>query len=137
MYNNKIKVRIRYGETDRMGYAHHANYPLYLEEARMELLRSLGIDYKELEDSGIILPVVTYNIKFIYPVFYDDIITIKTTLTDLTAIKLNFDYKIYNQLGKLVSTAKVVLVYVDAKTRKFTSPPKSIKANYALVNDTN
>ena len=135
MFSNKTKIRIRYGETDRMGYAHHANYPLYLEQARMELLRNIGIDYKELEDSGIILPVTSFNIKFSHPVFYDDVITIKTTLKDLKAIKLIFDYKIYNQQAKLVTTANVALVFVNSKTKKFISPPEIIMKNRIVLDD--
>ncbi len=81
MIEHQTTIKTRYGETDKMGYVHHSNYPLYLEEARMDLLQEIGMDYKEIEDSGVILPVVSMNFRFYSPPFY---------------------YEIFNQLNKLV-----------------------------------
>lgn len=133
MYCHETKIRIRYCETDSMGYAHHSNYLLYLEQARMELLRNLGIDCKKMEDSGIILPVVSVNVKYSLPIFFDDIITVKTILKDLTEIKLIFDYKIYNQHNKLVTTAKVAVIFADLKTGKPIMPPEDFIKKVELV----
>ena len=130
MIEHQIKIRIRYGETDKMGYVHHSNYPLYLEEARMELLRKIGLNYKEIEDSGVILPVVAMNFRFYSPIFYDDVITIKTALTRPLDIKLIFHYEIYNQMNKLVSKAETTLVYVNSKTRKLIRPPKEYQKKF-------
>ena len=113
-----------------MGYVHHSNYPLYLEEARMELLRKIGLNYKEIEDSGVILPVVAMNFRFYSPIFYDDVITIKTALTQPSDIKLIFHYEIYNQMNKLVSKAETTLVYVNSKTRKLIRPPKEYQKKF-------
>ncbi|MFC2151051.1 acyl-CoA thioesterase [Bacteroidota bacterium] len=118
MYSHETKTRIRYGETDRMGYAHHANYPLYFEEGRMELLRSLDLNYKDLEDSGIILPVISINTKFLSPVYYDDVLTIMTILKEIPRTRLKFYYEVLNQNKKLVTRADVVLAFVDSETRK-------------------
>ena len=118
MYSHETKIRIRYGETDRMGYAHHANYPLYFEEGRMELLRSLGLNYKDLEDSGIILPVISIYTKFLSPVYYDDILTIKTIIKEFPRTRLKFNYEVVNQNKKLVTKADVELAFVDSDSRK-------------------
>ena len=118
MYSHETKIRIRYGETDRMGYAHHANYPLYFEEGRMELLRNLDLNYKDLEDSGIILPVISINTKFLSPVYYDDVLTIKTILKEVPGARLKFDYEVVNQKNKPVTKADVELAFVDSETRK-------------------
>ena len=118
MYSHETKIRIRYGETDRMGYAHHANYPLYFEEGRMELLRSLDLNYKDLEDSGIILPVISINTKFLSPVYYDDVLIIKTILKEIPRTRLRFDYEVVNQNKKLVTKADVELAFVDSDSRK-------------------
>lgn len=124
MTEHKTTIRVRYGETDRMGYAHHSSYALYLEEARMEYLRQIGLDYKMIEDSGIILPLSSLNIRYSYPIFFDDIIVIQTRLEQPADIKLKFKYKIYNQKKKLVSWAETTLVFVDAKTRRLIPTPK-------------
>jgi acyl-CoA thioester hydrolase len=78
MYSVKNQIRVRYAETDRMGYVYYGNYAQYFEVARVEMLRGLGISYKTLEDSGIMLPVLDFTIKYIKPAFYDDLLTIKT-----------------------------------------------------------
>ena len=124
MIKHQTTIKIRYGETDKMGIVHHSNYPLYLEEARMDLLQEIGMNYGEIEDSGVILPVVSMNFRFCSPLFYDDVITIKTALTRPSGIKLIFDYEIFNQLNKLVCKAETTLVFADMKTRKPIRPPK-------------
>ena len=124
MIEHQIFIRVRYGETGKMGYVHHSNYPLYLEEARMELLQKIGLNYKEIEDSGVILPVVSMNFRFYSPIFFDDVITIKTALTRPSDIKLIFHYEIFNQVNKLVTKAETTLVFVNLKTRKLIWPPE-------------
>ena len=135
MIEHQTIIRTRYGETDKMGYVHHSNYPLYLEEARMELLRKIGLNYKEIEDSGVILPVVSMNFRFYSPIFYDDVITIQTALTWPSDIKLIFHYELYNQMNKLVSKAETTLVYVNSKTRKLMRPPKEYQKKIKEVVD--
>ena len=90
----------------------------------MELLQKIGLNYKELEDSGIVLPVVSMNFRFYSPIFFDDVITIKTTLELTSEIKLIFHYEIFNLVNKLVSKAETTLVFVNLKTRKLIWPPK-------------
>ena len=83
MYSTENKIRVRYAETDRMGYVYYGNYAQYFEVARVEMLRNLGISYKSLEDSGVILPVIDFTIKYIKPAFYDDFLTVKITLKQM------------------------------------------------------
>ena len=88
MFNTETKIRVRYAETDRMGYVYYGNYATYFEVARVESLRTMGMTYKEMEDQGIILPVLEYYIKFIKPAFYDDLLTIKTTIPTLPTARI-------------------------------------------------
>ncbi|NJM15152.1 MAG: acyl-CoA thioesterase [Bacteroidales bacterium] len=111
-------IRVRYGETDSMGYAHHGNYPLYFEEGRTELIRKLGTDYKYMEEMGILMPVVSLEIKYLAPVYYDDVLTIKTTLLELPVVKIIFEYEITNVKDEVVCRANTMLAFVDAQSRK-------------------
>ena len=112
MFCNETKIRVRYAETDRMGYSYYGNYATYFEVARVEALRALGITYKSLEDEGVLLPVVEYNIRFLKPAFYDDEIVVKTTITDLPSIRIRFEYETFRGEEKL-NTAWTELVFVD------------------------
>ena len=124
MRTDKIEIRIRYAETDQMGVVHHGNYALYLEMARIEWLRKLGISYKKMEEDGIALPVVSLSVKYKKSIQYDDVITVKTTLKKRPTASVEFEYEILNDLGQILSTANVVLVFVDLKKNKPTRPPK-------------
>lgn len=118
MLYNETKIRVRYGETDRMGYLHHGTYALYFEEGRTELLRQLGLSYKQMEDDGVLLPLNSMNIKYYLPAYYDDELIIKTYLRKLPAVRLEFEYEIYNQKEELLCEASTTLVFVSAITRK-------------------
>ncbi len=124
MIEHQTTIRVRYGETDKMGYVHHSSYVLYLEEARMEYLREIGLDYTEIEDAGIILPLSSLNIRYSSPIFFGDIITVKTRLEEPADIKLVFTYKIFNQKQKLVSIAETTLAFLDSSSRKLIPTPK-------------
>ena len=121
-YNSKI--RVRYGETDQMGVVYHGNYAQYLEIGRIELLRSLGISYKKMEEEGIILPVVSISLKFMKSAVYDEVINVRTQLNKIPTATLDFDYKITNEKGELLSTANTVLVFVDKSTKRPTKCPQ-------------
>ncbi len=122
--NISIKVRVRYGETDRMGVVYHGNYTQYLEVARVEWLRQFEISYKEMEDDGIILPVVSLKIHFIRSAYYDDVLTVDLALTKRPTASIQFDYKIYNQHQELISTAHTTLAFIDkASGRPMRCPP--------------
>jgi len=123
MYTHKTKLRVRYGETDQMKYAYYGVYAQYFEVGRVELLRSLGITYRELEEMGFALPVVNYNIDYKRPAFYDDKLTIETSIHEIPKVKIVFNYKTINEKGDLLNTAETTLVFVDSDTGKPCLPP--------------
>jgi len=118
MIEQETNITIRYGETDQMGYVHHSNYALYLEEARMDLFRCYGLDLVVLEREGIILPVVNMEIRYVMPLHFGDWITVETSLKKGGKFKLEFKYKIRNQDQKLVAKAKTALVFAEKETGK-------------------
>ena len=118
MYTNEIQIRVRYAETDRMGYVYYGHYAAYFEVARVEMLRSLGFSYKKLEDEGVILPVLDYNIKYIRPGYYDDLLTIKTTIKELPTARMRFNYETFNEKKELINIAETTLVFVNKKYRE-------------------
>lgn len=126
MVTNKISFRVRYGETDQMGVVYHGNYAQYLEMARIEWLRDLGISYKELEASGVMLPVVNLSVKYLKPAMYDDILTVIVKLKKIPTVRIIFDYEILNQNGELLSEANTVLAFMDGATKRPIRCPKSI-----------
>ncbi len=123
MYTHKTELRVRYGETDQMKYAYYGVYAQYFEVGRVELLRSLGITYKELEELGFALPVVNYNINYKKPAFYDDKLTIETSIKETPSIKIIFNYRTLNEKGEVLNTAETTLVFVDSDTGKPCLPP--------------
>lgn len=112
-FNHKISFRVRYGETDQMGVVYHGNYAQYLEMGRVEWLRQLGVSYRALEESGVMLPVIELSLKFKKPALYDDILTVSTQLVQLPSVKIAFDYEIKNQREELLVTAHTVLAFMD------------------------
>ena len=123
MFITETQVRVRYGESDRMGYAYYGNYPLYYEVGRTEMLRSLGLSYKSMEDAGIILPVINLQSNYLAPALYDDLLTVKTFLKELPAVRIRFEYEVYNETGEKLNFGETTLVFSDAKTRKPRRPP--------------
>lgn len=115
---HKTSVRVRYGETDKMGVVYHANYAQYFEIGRTEWLRSLGVSYKYIENNGIILPVVSLNCNFFQSAFYDDVLMVTTTLKKQPMVKIEFDYEIHNQHNQLLCTGNTTLAFLDIKTKK-------------------
>ena len=126
MYTTEIQIRVRYAETDRMGYVYYGHYSTYFEVARVEMLRSLGFSYKKLEDEGVILPVLDYNIKYIRPGFYDDLLTIKTTIKELPTARMRFSYETFNEKKELINIAETTLVFVNKETGRPGSPPDDL-----------
>ncbi len=116
--SDEIEIRVRYGETDQMGYVYHGNYAQYLEMGRIEWLRKLGISYKKMEEEGIMLPVLSLSINFKKSAYYDDVINVKTQLLKMPSARIEFDYILTNQNREIISTANVVLVFVDMKSKR-------------------
>ncbi|PSG88041.1 acyl-CoA thioesterase [Aurantibacter aestuarii] len=122
MYKDKKihshSIRVRYAETDQMGVVHHGNYPTFLEEARTAWLREMGISYKKMEASGIGLPITSVSVKYKKSALYDDVLTIKTILSKIPNVRLEFDYEIYNEAEELLVTAKTELVFINMQTKR-------------------
>lgn len=126
MISNEIQVRVRYAETDQMGYVYYGNYATYFEVARVELLRSIGFSYKKLEEEGIMLPVFEFSIKYFKPAFYDDLLTIKTTIPETPSARIKFVYETFNESGVLLNKAETTLVFISRTTNRPTSIPKDL-----------
>lgn len=118
MPNHKINFRVRYAETDQMGYVYYGNYAQYFEMGRVEWLRNKGITYKEMEESGIMLPVLSLNINYHRPAKYDNRLTLSTTLLKMPALKIDFDYQVHNEEGLLLTSGNTTLVFVNMDTMK-------------------
>ena len=123
MFTSEYKLRVRYSETDRMGFVYYGNYAQYYEVARVEALRSMGFSYKEMEDQGILLPVVDFSIHYYKPAHYDDLLTIKTSIQEIPAVKITFHYECYSQNSELLNKGKVVLAFINGKTGRPCAPP--------------
>lgn len=126
MFDNQTTVRTRYAETDQMGVVYYGNYPQYFEVGRVETLRALGITYRNIEEEGIMLPVLKLEIKYLKPALYDDELTIKTFLKEMPSTRITFHHEIYNSKGDLLTTGLVQLVFVDAATRRPTRCPENV-----------
>lgn len=127
MFESSTQVRVRYAETDQMNVVYHGNYAQYFEVGRAESIRQLGFTYKSMEQMGIVMPIVELHSKFIRPAHYDDLLTIKTTLKELPAdYRIEFNQEVYNEAGKLLTVGKVVLYFIDAKTKEKTTMPAAL-----------
>lgn len=122
-FKHTSSLRVRYGETDQMGYCYYGNYAQYFEVGRVEALRSIGMSYKELEAIGLMLPVSDFSVKYLSPALYDDLLSITTEITELSGSRLIFNYEIKNELNILLSTAATTLVFVTTETMRPTRPP--------------
>tara|TARA_R110002049_G_scaffold306635_1_gene505471 strand:+ start:47465 stop:47863 length:399 start_codon:yes stop_codon:yes gene_type:complete len=123
---DEIQIRVRYGETDQMGVVYHGNYALYLEMGRIEWLRKLGISYKSMEENGIMLPVVSLSINYKKSAGYDDVINVKTQLKNNPTAKIEFEYEITDEKGRILTTAATTLVFIDMKTNRPMRAPQYI-----------
>lgn len=128
MYETLTQLRVRYAETDQMNVVYYGNYAQYFEVGRVESIRSLGITYKDMEASGVIMPVVEMHVKYLRSAKYDDLLTIKTTLRELPVDhKIEFHQEVFNETGKLLTSGKVVLYFLNAATYEKTTMPENLK----------
>lgn len=124
MFTREITIRVGYKDTDAMGIAHHANYAVWYEAARTEALRSLGISYREMEERGVMMPVLELEQRFLAPARYDDLLTIRITLKGLPRARCEFYHEIFNERGELLNTGSVRLAFVAAATRRAVRAPE-------------
>lgn len=127
MFQSVTQIRVRYGETDQMGYVYYGNYAVYLEVARVESLRDAGFSYKEMEESGVLMPVLHFEIKYVRPAFYDDLLSVLTKITQMPDKRIYFEYEVKNEKNELLTLAKTTLAFVDKSTMKSTHIPEKLK----------
>ena len=126
MINGEIKLRVRYSDTDQMGYVYYGRYASYYEVARVELFRSLGFSYKNLEEEGIGMPVINMDTKYLLPIKYDEEIIIKTRIEELPSSKIIFYYDIFNKKNNLANSAKTTLTFINLSSKKPVRIPKEL-----------
>lgn len=132
--NNKIinpistytRIEVRYAETDQMGVVHHSVYPIYFEQARVDWLRSMGMHYQKMEDSGVILPLNKLSVDYKRPAKFGDVLKVKTSLDQLPGATITFNYEIKNQNDELLTLGQTILVFVNEATRRPMRCPESI-----------
>jgi acyl-CoA thioester hydrolase len=124
MFEYTTKIRVRYGETDQMGYMYYGNYAEFFEVGRVEMLRSLGLTYSGMEASGIMMPVLELHSKYLKPARYDEEITINVSMAKMPGVKIHFKYDLYNEKQELIHVAETLLVFINMKTNRPCLPPQ-------------
>lgn len=117
MITDELTLRPRYGEVDQMGYVYHANYVSYCHQARTELMRKIGIEDCFLEKNNFMMPVISFQIDYKKPVFYDELLTIKTIIREIPKVRLKFEFEIRNSKQELTGKAQSIVVFVEKNTR--------------------
>lgn len=123
MFTFETQVRVRYSETDQMGYVYYGNYAAYYEVARVEMLRSLGTSYKEMEAGSVMMPVLELKSKYIKPARYDELITIQVKIPEKPSLRIKFEYELFNEQQELINIGETTLVFIDMKKNKPRLPP--------------
>ncbi|MCU0390605.1 MAG: acyl-CoA thioesterase [Thermoflexibacter sp.] len=124
MFVSDIQYRVRYGDTDQMGFVYYGRYAYFYEIGRVEALRNIGVSYKELEEQGIMMPVWENHSYFLQPAQFDDLLTIKVIVKELPLSKMIFNYEIYKEESMLLHHGESVLVFMNKESKKICRPPK-------------
>ncbi|MCW0484678.1 acyl-CoA thioesterase [Gaoshiqia sediminis] len=114
----ETKIRVYYEDTDKMGVVYYGVYPRYYEIGRTEMIRELGLSYKNMEESGILLPARSLKVNYLKSAYYDDLLTIRTIVDQIPKVKFPIKTEIYNPAGELINEGEVVLAFFDEKTNK-------------------
>lgn len=123
---NKTVYRVRYADTDQMGVMYYGNYARLYEIGRSEMIRESGMAYRELEESGVVMPVYSVEARYLSSLTYDELVTIETTVRELPAARMTFHHRIFSQEGKLAHEATVVLVFLDAGSNRPVRAPAKL-----------
>ncbi|UCS93807.1 acyl-CoA thioesterase [Echinicola marina] len=126
MFTAKTQVRVRYAETDQMGYVYYGNYAMYFEVARVEALRSIGFSYKRMEDEGVMMPVLESFSKYLKPGKYDELLTITTHIAKVPGVKIRFDYEIHNEQQELIHQGHTILTFLKKDSHRPCRPPQDL-----------
>ncbi len=138
MFVQETKIRVRYGETDQMGYLYYGNYAEYYEVGRVEALRALGVTYRDMEaKSHVMMTVMSLEMRFVRPALYDELLTVRTTIKEYPLSTIVFDMEIFNENNKLVNGGRVKLCFIDASTRRRIDTPsillESLKPYFSII----
>lgn len=126
MYEHRFEKRVRYGDTDKMGYLYYGNYAQLFEIGRAEAIRNLGTSYKAMEDEGIMMPVVEMKSRYLAPAFYDDLLTIETRLEELPTKMITFHHRILKNDGRCIHKGYVKLFFIDKEVDRRVSCPEHL-----------
>ncbi len=127
MYISEHKIRVRYAETDKMGYVYYGNYAAYFEVGRVEALRALGLSYRLMEEQGVMLPVLSYSIKYFKPAFFDDVLTIRTTVNEIpSGTRIYFHYETLNEQNICLNKAETTHVFVKTSNGRPCPVPDNV-----------
>jgi acyl-CoA thioester hydrolase len=124
MFTHTTKLRVRYGETDQMGYMYYGNYGEFFEVGRVEMLRSLDLTYSWMEEIGIMMPVLEMKCRYLKPARYDEEISIQVTVEKMPGVKILFKYELYNEKQELIHVGETLLAFVNMKTGRPSLPPQ-------------
>jgi acyl-CoA thioester hydrolase len=118
MFVHSTKIRVRYGETDQMGYMYYGNYAEFYEVGRVEMLRSTGLTYSGMEQSGIMMPVLEMKSKYLKPALYDEEITVKVIMEKIPGVKIHFRYELFNEKEELINIGETTLAFINMETNR-------------------
>lgn len=127
MYTHQTKIRVRYGETDQMGYMYYGNYAEFYEVGRVEMLRSLGMTYRSMEEEGIMMPVLEMRCKYLKPARYDEELTVKIILEKMPGVKIHFKYEFYNEANEFIHEGETTLAFVNMAKNRPCLPPEEFQ----------
>lgn len=124
MFTSETQIRVRYAETDQMGYVYYGNYAMYFEVARVESLRAAGFSYRQMEDDGVIMPVLELHTQFVRPGKYDELLTIRTTIPEMPGIRIRFEYEVVNEKGETITKGWTTLTFLKKDSHRPCKPPQ-------------
>ncbi len=128
MYTAETQIRVRYAETDQMSYVYYGNYAMYFEVARVEAMRSIGFSYRQMEEEGVMMPVLESHFSYLKPGKYDELLTIKTVIPTLPGVRIRFEYQVFNEAHELITEGWTTLAFLKKDTHQPTRPPHNLLA---------
>jgi acyl-CoA thioester hydrolase len=126
MFDATIQLRVRYAETDQMGFVYYGNYAMYYEVARVEALRQMGYTYREIEEEGFLMPVLENYSKFLQPARYDDLLQVRVWIPELPGIKTIFQYSFHLEDGTCIHEGKTILTFLKKENLRPCRPPAKL-----------
>lgn len=126
MFCSETQLRVRYAETDQMGYVYYGNYAMYFEVARVEAMRSANFSYREMEEQGVMMPVLESHIRYLRPGKYDELLTIKTVIPHLPGARIRFEYQVFNESNELITEGWTTLTFLKKESHQPIRPPKNL-----------